>query len=112
MKYRGGCGARRAWTVLDHDSRAAVCLEHTQSPPFGIRGGEAGAPAKIALKLQDGTIRPLLTKGGFNAPKGSQIQLEVPGAGGYGDPGERDPAAHELDLLEGYVTVREEGLTG
>lgn len=111
-KYRGGCGARRAWTILDHDSRAAVCIEHTQSPPFGIRGGKAGSPAKISLKLQDGTIRPLLTKGGFNAPKGSQILLEVPGAGGYGDPGERDSAAHESDLLEGYVTVRDEGLTG
>ena len=105
--YRGGCGARRAWTILDHNSKAAVCLEHTKSPPFGICGGEAGATASIALKLADGTIRSLLTKGGFNAPAGSQILLEVPGAGGYGDPETRDPAAHEADVLDGYVTHKE-----
>ena len=84
-----------------------MCLEHTKSPPFGICGGEAGATASIALKLADGTIRSLLTKGGFNAPAGSQILLEVPGAGGYGDPETRDPAAHEADVLDGYVTQKE-----
>ena len=104
-KYRGGCGSRRGWTIVDHDARAAVCLERTKSPPFGVCGGKAGARASIALKLADGSIRPLLTKGGFNAPAGSQILLEVPGAGGYGDASERDAQVHARDLRDGYVTA-------
>ena len=104
-RYRGGCGSRRAWTIVDHNARAAVCLERTKSPPFGVCGGEAGARASIALKLADGSIRPLLTKGGFNAPAGSQILLEVPGAGGYGDASERDSQACARDLQDGYVSA-------
>ena len=103
-RYRGGCGSRRAWTIVGHDARAAVCLERTKSPPFGVCGGEAGAPASIALKLPDGSVRKLLTKGGFNAPAGSQILLEVPGAGGYGDADERDLEATAQDLLDGYIS--------
>ena len=103
-RYRGGCGSRRAWTIVGHDARAAGCLERTKSPPFGVCGGEAGAPASIALKLPDGSVRKLLTKGGFNAPAGSQILLEVPGAGGYGDADERDLEATAQDLLDGYIS--------
>ena len=103
-RYRGGCGSRRAWTIVGHDARAAVCLERTKSPPFGVCGGEAGAPASIALKLPDGSVPKLLTKGGFNAPAGSQILLEVPGAGGYGDADERDLEATAQDLLDGYIS--------
>ncbi|MDP6135681.1 MAG: hydantoinase B/oxoprolinase family protein [Arenicellales bacterium] len=103
-RYRGGCGSRRAWTIVGHDARAAVCLERTKSPPFGVCGGEAGTPASIALKLPDGSERKLLTKGGFNAPAGSQILLEVPGAGGYGDDSDRDPQARASDLLDGYIS--------
>ena len=103
-RYRGGCGSRRAWTIVGHDARAAVCLARPKSPPFGVCGGEAGAPASIALKLPDGSVRELLTTGGFHAPAGSQILLEVPGAGGYGDADERDLEATAQDLLDGYIS--------
>ncbi len=104
-RYRGGDGSSRAWNLVHHNARAAVCVERTKSPPFGVCGGEAGARASIALKLADGSIRPLLTKGGFNAPAGSQILLEVPGAGGYGDARERDSQACARDLQDGYVSA-------
>jgi N-methylhydantoinase B len=104
-KYRGGCASRRAWTVLGHNSRASVCLERTKSPPFGIRDGKAGAAASIAIRYPDGTVEELNSKGAFDAPAGSQVLLETPGAGGYGPPRDRDPEALARDVEDGYVSA-------
>lgn len=103
-QWRGGCGAERAWTVLDHTSRATVCFERTRSAPFGVCGGEAGAAAKIKLRLPDGRERALVSKGAFDAPAGSQVVIEAPGGGGYGPAAARDPAARRRDAADGYVT--------
>jgi N-methylhydantoinase B len=89
--------------VLDHTSRATVCFERTRSAPFGICGGEAGAAAKIKLRLPDGRERALTSKGAFDAPAGSQVIIEAPGGGGYGASAERDPAARVRDAADGYV---------
>ncbi len=102
-RWRGGCGAKRAWTVVGHDSRATVCFERTRSAPFGICGGEAGEPARIKVRLPDGRERQLVSKGAFNAPAGSQVIIEAPGGGGYGDKAERDSALDRADRLDGYV---------
>lgn len=102
-QWRGGCGAERAWTVLDHDSRATVCFERTRSAPFGVCGGEAGAAARIKLRLPDGRERSLCSKGAFDAPAGSQVIIEAPGGGGYGPPTARTAEARSRDAADGYV---------
>jgi len=103
-RYRGGLGTRRAWTVLEKTARATVCMERTKSPPFGVSGGGSGSLGKATLKLPDGTERSLPSKGAFDVPAGGQVVLEAPGSGGYGDEAERDQAANESDLEDGYVT--------
>ncbi|MGH7041566.1 MAG: hydantoinase B/oxoprolinase family protein, partial [Acetobacteraceae bacterium] len=45
--WRGGLGVRRVWRVLECDAHAAVCCERTVTPPFGLAGGHAGAPAVL-----------------------------------------------------------------
>lgn len=103
-RFRGGCGSRRVWRVLGNETRAAVCCERTKSPPFGVLGGKAGAPARISLVDPDGRETVLNSKGGFTAGPGSLIVFDVPGSGGYGLPSERDRKAIEADLRDGYVT--------
>lgn len=104
-RYRGGSGARRAWRVLGNDSQASICLERTKSAPFGLAGGKPGATARIAIETPDGKTRELNSKGGFPAPAGSRILLEVPGSGGYGPPADRDPDQLAEDLKDGYVSA-------
>ncbi len=104
-KYRGGCGARRAWRILGNPSHASVCCERTKSPPFGLAGGKPGAPMTIALELADGERRELLSKGGFIAPADSRVLFETPGSGGYGPPEERDPESLAADIRDGYVSA-------
>jgi N-methylhydantoinase B len=103
-KYRGGLGTRRAWTVLEKTARATVCMERTKSPPFGVSGGGSGRLGKATLRLPNGTEQSLPSKGAFDVPAGGQVILEAPGSGGYGDEAERDQAANESDIEDGYVT--------
>ena len=99
-----GSARRRTWRIVERDSRATVCCERTKSPPFGIEGGAAGAPARISVVDPHGAERVLNSKGSFNAPAGGLVVFDVPGSGGYGPPGERDPASLGEDLADGYVT--------
>ena len=105
-RYRGGLGARRAWTVLGHSARGAACIERTKSPPFGLLGGKAGAAGRLYLEQADGTERALLSKGAFDISDGDTLHLDAPGSGGFGPPDERDPAQVQEDILDGYVTAQ------
>ncbi len=106
-RWRGGCGARRVWRLLDGaDAVGALCMERMTSPPFGLLGGKPGAAATVTLATPDGVTRHLPSKGAFNAPAGSVVDMVVPGSGGFGEPAERDPAAIGADLLDGYVSER------
>jgi N-methylhydantoinase B len=102
--YRGGLGVRRVWRVLENQAHAAVCCERTVTPPFGLDGGLAGAPARLELIAPRSNGRKLTSKGGFLAPAGSLVVMEAPGSGGYGPPSGRDRTALCEDLLDGYVT--------
>ena len=105
-RYRGGCGARRVWRLLQGaDAVAALCMERMTSPPFGLLGGRAGAAAVVKITTLDGVTRHLPSKGAFDAPAGSVIDMITPGSGGFGRTAERDPAAIGRDLLDGYVSA-------
>src|SRR5581483_111626 len=92
-RYRGGCGAVRTWRLLaGADATGSLCMERRTSPPFGLRGGKAGAAAVGTLTTPDGVSRSLPSKGAFLAPAGSVVDMITPGSGGFGPPAERDPA--------------------
>jgi N-methylhydantoinase B len=105
-RYRGGCGAKRVWRMLEGgDATGALCMERMTSPPFGLRGGSAGAAAVVTLTTPDGITRSLPSKGAFAAPAGSTIDMLTPGSGGFGLATKRNPSAIGLDLLDGYVSA-------
>jgi N-methylhydantoinase B len=115
-RYRGGCGAKRVWRMLEGaDATGALCMERMTSPPFGLRGGSAGAAAVVTLTTPDGIRHSLPSKGAFAAPAGSTIDMLTPGSGGFGVATERNPSAIGLDLLDGYVSAsaatRDYGIT-
>jgi N-methylhydantoinase B len=104
-KWRGGVGVRRSWRILQHDSQCTTCCERTVTAPPGLEGGLDGARARASLTLPDGTNRTVNAKGGFIAPAGSLVTLDLPGSGGFGRPADRDPAMLRQDLIDGYVTA-------
>ena len=80
-------------------------MERMTSPPFGLRGGKPGAAAVVELTTPDGVTRRLSSKGAFDAPAGSVIDMVTPGSGGFGPVAEREPVAIGRDLLDGYVSA-------
>ena len=104
-RCRGGCGVERVWRILGGPSQASVCCERTKSPPFGLAGGGAGAPARVAVVGPDGAERELNSKGAFTAPPARPIALRAPGAGGYGPAAARDGTRLRDDVVNGYVSA-------
>jgi len=86
-RHRGGDGITRAIEVLAERVTVSLLTERRRHPPWGLAGGEAGAPGRNSLLLHAGDPRPLPSKATFEATRGEVIVVETPGGGGFGPPG-------------------------
>ena len=100
-RYRGGLGLRRVIAPVGHDCVFNGAGERFRNAPWGVFGGGPGAPGRF-VHVTDGGERILDIKpSGIAVKAGERIVVETPGAGGYGPPSERDPAALEEDRRSG-----------
>ena len=103
-RYRGGMAIRRdfefpyaecSWTVLSDGRKFA---------PWGLMGGADGSCARFIFD-PEGEHRDLPSKCTIEVPKGGCVRVETPGAGGFGDPRERDKNAVRRDLRDGKISI-------
>lgn len=80
---RGGDGAIRRIEFLEPMEVALLSGRRTTLPP-GLAGGEPGRPGAQRLIRQDGSILALPAKFSISVEPGDTIEIESPGAGGYG----------------------------
>lgn len=83
--HRGGDGLRRAYRVLADGARLTTMVERVRIPPFGLAGGEPGAPSAVWLE-RDGERIPLRGKGSVELRRGDLVVVETAGGGGFGPP--------------------------
>jgi len=103
-KYRGGLGIRRDLRFLRGPGYLTTRSDAQKFPPRGVRSGKDGAPARYFLH-RGGQIRRLPAKNtNFRLESGDYLSFETPGAGGYGDPKERDIEKVKEDVKQGYVS--------
>lgn len=103
-RHRGGLGLRKDFTLLADDVTFTNLLERTDSAPWGLHGGEAGDTGRTALN-PEGEAADLHPKGTYELDRGDTVSFQLSGAGGFGDPAERDPAAVETDVRKGFVSA-------
>ena len=105
-RFRGGCGVRKDFELLN--SSASLCMlgDRHVHQPYGLFGGKPGRLAETILNPDDDAVA-LGSKETRMLKKGDVVSWRLCGAGGYGDPDERDPAKIEEDLADGFIT--EEG---
>jgi len=104
-RWRGGCGLRKDIELLN----SAAVLSHLGDrhvfAPYGLFGGRPGRLAETLLN-PDGEAERLHSKGTRALARGDVVSFRLSGAGGYGEPGERDPRAIAEDVADGYVTAQ------
>lgn len=99
-RWRGGMGMRRRIRV-EHDD-CAVSVHHTRalSSPWGLQDGGEGGRFHVDTSGPGGPL--VHGDGQFNA--GAVIDVVTPGAGGYGDPRDRDTQLVLDDLADGKIS--------
>jgi len=107
-RYRGGCGLERSFRIDAPAGTLSLNLDRFKTRPYGIMGGEPGAPGRATLTHADGTTEELPSKlAGKAIRKGDVFRLITAGGGGYGPPAERAPDAVAADIENGYVAGRD-----
>jgi N-methylhydantoinase B len=101
-RHRGGLGLRRDIEVRT-DATCSLLADRQRHAPYGLEGGEVGATGATYL-LREGATERIPGKSTHDLEAGDVVSLRTPGAGGYGDPGERESAAVARDLRLGKVS--------
>jgi N-methylhydantoinase B len=81
--YRGGDGIVREIEVLT-DCEVTLLADRRSRGPWGLAGGEAGAPGKASVIRSSGAVEEMPGKFSTRLRKGERIRIESPGGGGWG----------------------------
>ncbi|MBN1857991.1 hydantoinase B/oxoprolinase family protein [Candidatus Bipolaricaulota bacterium] len=108
--YRGGMGVRRDLMPTAHTAHASLLTDRRTHAPYGISGGQDGAPGENLLINGNTQATPLPGKVVLELRDGDVLSIRTPGGGGLGPIGMRDPMARERDRIEGRVTAKRVGV--
>lgn len=102
--YRGGCGITKTYTFLS-DGVITFQDDRSHTYPYGVDGGRHGAPSRKLLIRKGGECIELPSKvRDVPVYEGDRLVFETAGAGGLGDPLDRDPEAVARDVRRGLVS--------
>jgi len=101
-RFRGGMGIRRTIRPVGHVCEFNGVGERFAHKPWGLFGGEDGAPGRFYLRSDAGTVQDLPSKACcVHLAPDTVAVLETAGAGGYGPPSERNAEAIAEDHSSG-----------
>lgn len=103
-RYRGGVGIRRSYRILAPEALLQIRTDRVKFLPYGLAGGEPGGPSSNYMEI-GGSRRDLPSKITTTVGADTLVVHQQAGAGGFGDPLERDPAVVLDDLLDGKITA-------
>ncbi|MCZ0733037.1 hydantoinase B/oxoprolinase family protein [Phreatobacter sp. AB_2022a] len=103
-RWRGGVGIRRSYRILAPEALLQMRTDRVAFRPYGLAGGEPGGPSRNSMEV-DGVRRDLPGKITTTVGANTLIVHEQAGAGGFGDPFERDPALVREDVIDGKITA-------
>jgi 5-oxoprolinase (ATP-hydrolysing) len=94
-RRRGGDGTVRRLRFLE-EMTISILSNHRVVPPYGMAGGDPGAPGRNWVERIDGTVDAMTGTDTRPVHPGDVWVLETPGGGGYGGPAETErPEAAE-----------------
>jgi N-methylhydantoinase B len=103
-KFRGGCGVRRDLRLLGDEGKLTNLSDRQKFAPYGLGGGRPGTLGRTVLNPgRDEQV--VHGKQSREFTYGDVVSFQQSGAGGYGDPYERDPQRVLDDVLDDYVSI-------
>jgi N-methylhydantoinase B len=85
-RFRGGDGIVREIELLT-DADVTLLADRRSRGPFGLQGGNDGAPGKTEVLRNNGQRETLPGKTSVRLMKGERIRIDSPGGGGWGSIG-------------------------
>jgi N-methylhydantoinase B len=102
-KYRGGAPYCREYRFTEAEGVLQIRADRQRFRPYGLYGGYPGEPS-ANIWDPDGEARKMRPKFTENIVRGEIFRHEVAGAGGWGDPLEREPEAVARDVLNELIS--------
>lgn len=103
-KFRGGLSAIMEFRISAPETIVTARNRNRSiMPGWGVQGAKAGVVSQFVLNPGAGETQ-LRNTDLVRCGPGDVIRVVGPGAGGWGDPFERDPALVERDVRHGYVS--------
>src|SRR5262245_8033868 len=103
-KFRGGLALERQYRFLEGEGTLQLRTDRRHHVAYGLAGGRPGTPSRNVLNPgPDG--RDLPAKCTLTVRHGDVFRHELAGAGGWGDPFERDPERVRRDVMEEKITA-------
>jgi N-methylhydantoinase B len=97
-EFRGGCGVKKVYRFLAGGS-ITYQDDRAHTYPYGVSGGKPGGRSAKTLVRKDGEEVELPSKvRDVPVYEGDRLIFETAGAGGLGDPLERDPGSVARDV--------------
>ena len=108
-RYRGGLALRRDVRLLADQVSFARYADRHKFAPQGLLGGLPGSPGTFVLNPGTAAERTMKSKGLDTLAAGDLLSIRLPGAGGYGDPRQRDHALVMQDLRDDKISEASAG---
>jgi len=89
-RHCGGDGLHREYRMHVDDVTLTSMFERRVVPPYGLQGGNDGAPFRVTIARADGREEDLPGKANIRLDCGDRVIVESCGGGGYGRPDEND----------------------
>jgi N-methylhydantoinase B len=105
-KYRGGLALERHLRFKANRATLQIRSDRRDHPPYGLQGGKPGAPSMVGVRRQDGREEAFPSKFLTTVDKGDLFYVRLAGAGGWGEPIDRDPSAVLSDVLEEKISIQ------
>ena len=106
-KFRGGLGTELEFEVhAPHSFVTARNRDRSHFAPWGLRGGQAGKTSAFWLNRGSNRETNLGNTDILTTEPGDRIYIKSAGAGGWGNPWERDVARVFADVERGFVSEK------
>jgi N-methylhydantoinase B len=106
-KFRGGLAIRKDIKILGHECIFSVKADRQKLPPWGLDGGKDGTTGRIIMNPDSEHPEIIDSKrSNMTLPADTILCCMTPGAGGYGNPRERDKPMIIADLEQGIISKK------